>query len=164
MTNLNSMLKSRDITVSTKIHIVKAMVCPVVMYRCERDHKEAWAPNNEYFQIVVWEKTLESPWDWNEINPVNPKGHQSWIFTGRTVAEAEAPVLWSPDAKSQLTGKDFDARKDWRQQEKEVAEDEMVGWHHRPMDKRTIWANSRRERRTEEPHVLQSMGWQIDTT
>ena len=80
--------------------------------------------------IVVLEKTLESPLDSKEIKPVNPKGNQPWIFIGRTDAEAEAPILWSPDVKSQPIGKDPDAGKDWGQEEKGVIEDEMVGWHH----------------------------------
>ena len=92
--------------------------------------KEGWAPKN-WFQTVMLEKTLESPLDSKEIKSVNPKGNQPWIFTGRTDAEAEAPILWSPDAKSWLTGKDPDAGKDWRQEEKGATEDEMVGWHHR---------------------------------
>ena len=82
------------------------------------------------FWTVVLEKTLESPWDFKEIKPVHPKGNQSWTFIGRTDAEAEAPNLWPPDVKSQLIGKDPDAGKDWRQEEKGVTEDEMVGWHH----------------------------------
>ena len=82
------------------------------------------------FWTVVLEKTLESPWDFKEIKPVHPKGNQSWTFIGRTDAEAEAPILWPPDVKSQLIGKDPDAGKDWRQEEKGVTEDEMVGWHH----------------------------------
>ena len=86
------------------------------------DHKEGWAPKNWYLWIVVLEKTLESPLDCREIKPVNPP----WIFIGRTDAEAEAPVLWPPDAKSQLTGKDPDTGKDWRQKKKRVAENEMV--------------------------------------
>ena len=77
------------------------------------------------------EKILESPLDCKEIKPVNPKGYQSWIFIGKTNAEAEAPIIWPPDAKSRLTGKDPDAGKDWRQEEKGMTEDEMVGWHHR---------------------------------
>ena len=77
------------------------------------------------------EKTLESPLDRKKIKPVNPKENQSWIFTGRTDAEAEAPTLWSPDAKSRLTGKDHDAGEDWRQEEKVITEDETAGWHHR---------------------------------
>ena len=82
------------------------------------------------FSIVVLEKTLESPLDSKEIKPVNPKGNQPWIFIGRTDAKTEAPVLWPPDVKSWLIGKDPDAGKDWRQEEKGMTEDEMVGWHH----------------------------------
>ena len=85
---------------------------------------------NWWFWTVVLEKTLESPLDSKEIKPVHPKGNQSWIFIGRTDAEAETPVLWPPDVKSWLTGKDPDAGKDWRQEEKGMTEDEMVGWHH----------------------------------
>ena len=109
MTNLDSILKSREIILPTKVHIIKAVVFPVVMYRCELDHKEGWAPKNWCFWIVVLEKTLESPLDCKEIKPFNPKGNQSWIFTGRTDAEAEAPILWPPDMKSWLIGKDPDA-------------------------------------------------------
>ena len=96
----------------------------------ELDNKEGWALKNWYFQTVVLEKTLESPLDSKEIKPVNSKGNQSWIFIGRTDAEAEASMLWPSDVKSQLTGKDFDARKDWEQKENGTTEDEMVGWHH----------------------------------
>ena len=92
----------------------------------ELDYKESW-----YFWTVALEKTLESPLDCKEIQPVHPKGNQSWIFTGRTDAEAEALVLWPPDVKSRLIGKDPDGGKDGRQKEKRVTEDEMVGWHHR---------------------------------
>ena len=92
----------------------------------ELDHKENWAPKNWCYWTVVLEKTLESPLDCKEIQPVHPKGNQPWIFTGRTDTEAEAPILWPPDAKSQLIGKDPDAGKDWRQKEKRVAENEMV--------------------------------------
>ena len=130
MTNLDSILKSRDITSQTKVHIVKAMVFPVVMYRCESRTKEGWAPKNWYFRTVVLEKTLESPLDCKEIKPVNRKGSQSWIFIGRTNAEAEAPILWPPDVKNWLIRKDPDAGKDWRQEEKGTTEDKMVGWHH----------------------------------
>ena len=97
----------------------------------ELDHKQGWVPTNRCFRTAMLEKTLESPLDSKEILPVNPKRNQPWIFIGRTDAEAEAPVLWSPDAKSQLIGKDPDARKDWRQEENRTTEDEMVGWHHR---------------------------------
>ena len=94
------------------------------------DHKEGGAPKNWCFLIVVLEKTLESPLDCKEIILANPKGDQPWIFTGRTVAEAEAPILWPPDAKSWLIRKDPDAGKDWRQEEKVMTEDEIIGWHH----------------------------------
>ena len=91
----------------------------------ELDHKEGWASKNWCFQTVVLEKTLKSPLDSEEIKTVNPEGNQSWIFTGRTDAEAEAPILWPLDVKSQLIGKDPDAGKDWEQEEKRVTEDEM---------------------------------------
>ena len=97
----------------------------------ESDHKESWALKNWCFWTVVLEKTLESPLDCKEITPVHPKGNQPWIFIGRTDAEAETPILWPPDAKNWLIGKDPDAGKDWRQEEKGMTEDEMVGWHHR---------------------------------
>ena len=96
----------------------------------ELDHKESWAPKNWCFWSVVLEKTLESPLDCMEIQPVHPKGDQSWMFIGRTDAEAETPVFWPPDAKSWLIGKDSDAGKDWEQEEKGTTEDEMAGWHH----------------------------------
>ena len=92
----------------------------------ELDHKESWGPKKWCFQIVVLEKILESPLDCKEIKPVNPKGNQSWIFIGRTDAEAEAPTLWPPDVKNWLIGKDPDAGKDWGQEEKGTTEDEMV--------------------------------------
>ena len=95
----------------------------------ELDHKEGWVLKNWCFWIVL-DKTLESPLDCKEIKPVHPKGNQSWIIIGRTVAEAETPILWPPDAKSWLIGKDPDAGKDWRQKEKRAAEDEMVREHH----------------------------------
>ena len=97
----------------------------------ELDHKEGWVPKNWCFQTVVLEKTLESPLDCKEIQPVNPKGSQSWIFTGRTDAKAEAPpMLWPPDAKSWLIRKNPDAGEDWRQEKKGMTKDEMVGLHH----------------------------------
>ena len=94
------------------------------------DCKEGWVTKNWYFQIVVLEKTLESPLNNKEIKPINPKGNQLWIFIGWTDAEAEALILWPPDVKNWLIGKDPDAGKDWRQKEKGKTEDEMVGWHH----------------------------------
>ena len=132
MTNLDSILKSRDIIFSTKVCLVKTMVFPVVMYGCdELDHKESWALKNWCSWTVVLVKTLESPLDCKEIQPVHPKGSQSWIFTGRTDAEVETPILWPPDAKNWLIWKDLDAGKYWRWEEKGTTEDEMVGWHHR---------------------------------
>ena len=94
------------------------------------NHKEGWALKNLFFQIVVLEKTIESPLDSKKIKLVNLKGNQPWIFIGKTDAEAEAPVLWPPDAKSWLIGKDPDSGKGWGQEEKGATEDEIVGWHH----------------------------------
>ena len=96
----------------------------------ELDYEEGWVLKNWCFQTVVLEKTLGSPLGCKEIQPVNPKGNQSWIFNGRTDAEAEMSILWPPDAKKWLLGKDSDAGKDWKQEEKGVTEDELVGWHH----------------------------------
>ena len=101
----------------------------------ELDHKENWALKNWCFWTVMSKKTLESPLYCKEIKPVNPKGNQSWILTERTEANAEAPILWPPDAKNWPTGKDPDTGKDWKQ-EKGTTEDEMVGWHHDSMDMR----------------------------
>ena len=97
----------------------------------ELNYKESWAPKNWCFWTVVLEKTLESPLDCKEIQPVHPKGDQSWIFVGRTDAEAETPIPWHTDAKNWLIWKNPDTGKDWRQEEKGTTEDEMVGWHHR---------------------------------
>ena len=104
----------------------------------ELDHKESWAPENCCFRTVVLHKILESPLDSKEIQPVHPKGNQFQIFIGRTDAEAETPILWPPDAKNWLIWKDPDSGKDWRQEEKGMTEDEMVGWHHRLEE----WAGS----------------------
>ena len=112
MTNLDSILKSRDITLPTKVHLVEAIVFPVVMHGYELDPEESWAPKNWCFWTVVLEKTLESPLDCKEIQQVHPKGDQSWVFIGRTDAEAETPILWPPHAKSWLIGKDPDAGRD----------------------------------------------------
>ena len=130
MTSLDSIFKSRDITLPTKVHLVKAMVFPVVMYGCELDCEESWAPKNWCFWTVVLEKTVESPLNCKEIQPVHPKGDQSWVFTGGTDVKAETPILWPPDVESWLIWKDPDAGKDWGQ-EKGMTEDRMVGWHHR---------------------------------
>ena len=132
MTNLDRVFKSIDITLLTKVHLVKAMVflsSHVQMW--ELDRKKGWSLKNWCFRIVVLEKTLESPLDCKEIKPINPKENQSWIFIGRIDAEAEAPILRPPDAKSCLTGKNPDYGKDWGQEEKGMTEDEMAGWYHR---------------------------------
>ena len=105
----------------------------------ELDPKEGWASKNWCFSTVELEKTPESSFDFKEIKPVNPKGNQSWIFIGRTDVEAEAPILWPPDAKSQLIRKHSDAEKDWRQEEKGMTEDEMAGWHHRLNGREFEW-------------------------
>ena len=135
--NLNSILKSRDIALSTKVHLVKAMIFPVVMYGCESwTIKKGECQRIYAFELWCWEdsntlscgtqgKTLESPLGCKEIQPVHPKGDQSWVFIGRIDAKAETPILWPPDVKNWLTGKDSDAGKDWRQ-EKGTTEDEMV--------------------------------------
>ena len=96
----------------------------------ELDYKESWVPKNWCFWTMVLENSLESPLDCKEIQPINPKGNQSWIFIGRTDAEAEIPIFWPPDVKNWFIGKDSDAGKNWRQEEKGMTEDEMAGWHH----------------------------------
>ena len=121
-------LKSRSITLPTKVRLVKAMVFPVVMYEYESwTVKKAEHWRTDAFELWCWRR-LESPLDCKELQPVHPKGNQPWLFTGRT--DAELPILWPPNAKSQLIGEDFDARKDWGQEEKGTTEGDMVGWHH----------------------------------
>ena len=133
-TNLDSILKSKDITLLTKFCLVKAMVFPVVMYGCEsRAVKKADLQRIVlYYSCIVLQRiwTLKSPLDSKEIKPVKPKGNQSWIFIGRTDAEAETTILWLPGAKNWLIGKDPDDGKDCMWEEKGTTEDEMVGWHH----------------------------------
>ena len=129
MTNLHSILKNRHYF-ATKVCIVKVQFSSSHVWMWELDHKESWVPKNWCFWTVVLEKTLESPLDCKEIQPVHPKGDQSWWFTGRTDAETEAPVLWPLVVKNWLIGKDSDAEKDWREEEKGTTEDEIVGQHH----------------------------------
>ena len=127
-TNLDS-IKQRDITLPTKVYLVKTMVFPVVMYGCESwiiKKAEHWRTDAS----ELLEKTLESPFDCKEIQPVCPKGNQSWIFIGRTDDKAETLILWPPDVKNWLIWKDPDAGKDWRQKEKGVTKDKMAGCHH----------------------------------
>ena len=113
-------------------YLVTAMVFPVFMYvwMWELDYKESWVQKNWCFWTMVLEKTLETPLDCKELQPVHPKGNQSWVFIGRTDAEAETPIFWPPDVKSWLIWKDPDVGKDWGQEEKGTTEDEMVRWHH----------------------------------
>ena len=139
MTNIESVLNSRNITFPTKVCIVKVMVFPICMYRWELDHKEGWGLKNWCFPTVVLEKTLESPLDFKGIKPVNSKGNQFWIFIGRTDVEPEAPILWPHDAKSWCTEKDPESGIDLGQEEKGQSEDEMVGWHHR-LSAHQFWA------------------------
>ena len=154
--NLDSILNSRDITLPTKVHLVKAMVFPAVMYGCESwtvKKAECWRIDAFVFcffnlilfnfTILFWfchiskwcfwsvvlDKTLESPLDCKEIQPIHPKWDQPWVFIERTDAKAETPILWPPHAKSWLTGKGSDAGRDWGQEEKGRMEDEMGGWH-----------------------------------
>ena len=130
MTNLDSIFKNRDIALPTKVHLVKAMVFTVVMYGCESWTVKKAEPKNWCFSTVELEKTLESPLDCKEIQPVHPKWDQSWLFTGKTDVKAETLKLWLPDVKSWLIERDPNAGKDWGQEEKGITEDEMAGWHH----------------------------------
>ena len=158
MTNLDSILKSRDITLPIKVWLVKAMVFPVVMYGCELDCEESWVPKNWCFWTVVLEETLESPLDCKEIQPVHPKGNQSWIFIGRTDAEAETPILWPPmqrtDSleKTLMLGKIEGRRRRGRQRMRW-----LVGITN-SMD--MSWVNSGSCWWTGRPGMLQSMGLQ----
>ena len=130
VTSLDSILKCRGITLPTNICLVKATVFPVVMYGCESwTIKKAKRWRIDAFELYCWRKLL-SPLDGKEIKPVNPKGNESWIFIGRTDAEAETPILWPPDVKNRLIWKDPDAGKDGMWEEKGMTEDEMVGWRH----------------------------------
>ena len=127
--NLDNILKSRDITLPKSPPSQSYGFTRSHVWMWELDHKESWALKNWCFWTVAFEKTLESPLDSKEIKPVNLRGNQSWIFIGRTDAEAETSILWPSDAKNLLIVKDPDAGKDWRQEEKGMTEDEMVGWH-----------------------------------
>ena len=154
MTNLDS----RDITLLTKIPLVKAVVFPVVLYGCELDHKESWAPKNWCFWTVVLEKTLESPLDISEIQPVHSKGNQSWIFIGRTNAEVETPILW-PRCE-ELTH----LKRPWCWERlkagKEGDDRGWDGWMASPTQWTWVWVSSRSWWWTGRPGVLQSVGLQ----
>ena len=129
MTNLDSMFKRRDITLPTKIQLVKAMVFSVVMYGCECwTIKKAERWRIDAFELWCWRRLLRVPW--TARRSIHPKRNQSWIFIGRADVEAESSRFWPPDAKNWLIWKNPDAGKHWRQVEKGMTEDEMVGWHH----------------------------------
>ena len=130
MTNLDSMLKNRDYFANKGLSSQGYCFSSSHVWMWELDYKENWVLKNWCFWTVVLEKTLESPLDWKEIQPVHSEGNQSWVFFGRTDAKAATPVLWPPHAKSWLIGKDSDAGRDWGQEEKGTTEDEMAGWHH----------------------------------
>ena len=128
MTNLDSIFKSRDITLPTKVHLVKAMVFPVTRYARESwTIKKAKCWRIDAFELWCWRRLLRVPWTARRSNQVHPKGDQSWMFIGRTDVEAETPILWPPDGKSWLIGKDPAAGKDWGQEEKGTTEDEVAG-------------------------------------
>jgi len=131
MTNLDSILKSRDINLPTKVCLVKAMVFPVVMYGCESwSIKKAEHQRIDAFELWCWKRLLKVPWTVRRSNQSYPKRDQSWIFIGRTDFEAETPILWPHNGKNWLIWKDPDAGKYWRQEEKGTTEDEIIGWHH----------------------------------
>ena len=132
MTNLDSYIKNQRHYFDNKCLSSQGYGFPSGhVWMWELDYKESWVPNNWYFWTVVLEKTLESPLDSKEIQPVHPKGDQSWVFIGRTDAKAETPMFWPPDSKNWLIGEDPDAGENWGQEEKGTTEDKIVGWHHR---------------------------------
>ena len=159
MSNLDSIWKSRDNS-NKDLSSQSSGFLSSQVWMWELDYKESWAPKNWCFWTVVLETTLESPLDCKEIQPVHPKEDQSWIFNGRTDAEAEAPILQPPDVKIWLTGKDPDAGKDWRWEKKVRGWD---GWMAAPTQWTWVWANSGSWWWTGKPGVLQSMGLQSRT-
>ena len=139
MTKLDSILKGRDIILSTKVHLVKAMVFPVVMYGCEGwTVKKAECQRIDAFELWCWRRLLRVPWT-ARSQPVHPKGDQFWVFFGRNDAKAEIPVLWPPHEKSWLIEKDSDAGRNWGQEEKGMTEDEMARWHHQLNGRESEW-------------------------
>ena len=159
MTNLDSIFKNRDITFLTNVHLFKAIVFPVVMYGCKSWAKESWASKNWCLWTMMLEKTLESPLHSKEIQPVHPKGNQSWIFIGRTDAEAETPILWPPDVK-ELTH----LQRPWCWERLKVGgEGDDRGWDGWMVSLTQwtwVWVNSGSWWRTGRPGVLPFMGWQ----
>ena len=161
MTNLDSILKSRDMTLPANIHLVKAMIFPIVMYGCELDYKESWVPKNWWFWTEVLEKTLESPLDSKEIQPVHPKGNQFWIFIGRTNTKAETPIPWPPAAKNWL----WKIPWCWERFEggRRGVNRGWDGWMASPTQWTWVWVNSGSWWWTGRPGVLQSMASQGQT-
>ena len=158
MNNLDSILKSRDITLPTKVHLVKARAFPVVTYECQSwTIKKAEHQRTDTFELWYWRR-LKSPLDSKEIQSVHPKGNQLWIFIGRNDTEAETPILWPLHAKTWLIGKDPNAGKDWRWEEKGTTEGD--GWMASPTQWTWVWVNSRSWWWTGRPGVLQSTGSQ----
>ena len=159
VTNLDSILKSRDITLQTKVCLVKAMVFPAGTYRCESwTIKKAEHQRIDAFELWCWRILLRVPWTARRSNQSNLKGNQPWIFIGRRDPEGEVPIPWPPEVKSQLIGKDPDAGKDWRWEEKGPTK--VRCWMPSPTQWTWVWANSWRYWKTEKPGVLQSMGLQ----
>ena len=162
------MLKSRDITLPTKVHLVKAMVSSSHVWMWELAYKESWTLKNWCFWTVVLEKTLESPLDCKDIQPVHPKGNQSWKFIGKTDAEPETPILWSPDAKNWFLGKGPGAGQDWRLEEKGTTKDERVGWCHQfgvqEFEKAQIVGEVQGSLECCSPWVTKSQTWLSDQT
>ena len=157
MINLDCLLKSRNITLPTKVCLDKAMFFPVVMYRCVSwTIKRAEHQQTHAFELWCWRRLLRVPWTARRSNQWNPKGNQSWIFIGRIDAEAEAPILWPPDAKCQLIEKDLDTGKDWRWEEKETTG--WDGWMASLTRWTWAWASSGNWWWTGKPGMLQSMG------
>ena len=162
MPNLDSILKSRDITLPTKVYIVRAVVFPAVMYRCESwTLKKAECQRTDAFELWCWRRLLRVPWT-AKIKPVHPKGNQPWVFIGRTDVEADTSILWPPDAKKWCIGKDPDAGKHWGQEEK-GSDRGWNGWIASLTQWTWVWANSRRQWRTGKPGVLQFMSSQSRT-
>ena len=157
MTNLDSLLKSRDITLPTKIHLVKAMVFPVVVYECANwTIKKASCWRIDAFELWCWRRLLRVPWSAKRSNQSILKEINSEYSLEGLMLKLKCQYFWLPDAKSWLIRKDLDAGKDWRQEEKGTTEDEMVGWHHRLNG--LVWASSGRQWRIGKPGVLQSRG------
>ena len=160
MTNLDSIFKSRDYFANKGLSSQGYGFSSGHVWMWELDCEESWVPENWCFWTVALEKTLESPLDCKEIQPVHPKGNQSWVFIERTDAEAEIPVLWPPHAKSWLIGKDSDAGRDWGQKEKGMTEDEIDGWMASLTRWMWVWVNSGSWWWTGRPGVLWFMALQ----